>query len=130
MDVTPTNAELEEACGVVRKLLPEHRRPRWCTVLMGDPARWSRLDMDDLFRLEGTTGLVTAIDPAAISRLPELAANPAATMFRFTAAPHFARGRLQELIDKIVDDDALIVVRGGAVVLASHHASGWVVGRP
>ncbi len=125
----PTDADLAEILRVVRHFVPKPRQARWKTVLEGNPSKWSRLDMDDLFRVAEETSPVHPVEVEEELEAPDLMDDPIATLFRFSAEPYFLRGPVRHLVDAVVGDDALILVHHGRVVLASHHSSGWVVCR-
>jgi hypothetical protein len=129
MTAWPTDDDLAEVRELVRRFVPRHRQPRWLTVLEGDPAKWCRLDIDDLFRAASASGPIRSTEIAAALNAPDLIGNPHGLLLRISKPPHVLRGHVRDLVDEIVEDDALISVHRGTVVLASHHSSGWVVCR-
>lgn len=129
MNSRPSELELAEILEVVRSFIPSHRQPRWQAVLTRSPEKWARLDMDDLFRIADTNTVVRRVQIERELEADDLAANPGATLFRFSASPYVVRGLLRELVDDVVEDDAIISVNHGTVALASHHSDGWVVCR-
>lgn len=85
--------------------------------------------MDDLFRVAEVGGQIQPTEIDDVLRAPDLAGNPQSMLFRLSRAPFFLRDGVHELVDAIVEDDALVLARGGKIVLASHHSSGWIVYR-
>jgi len=129
-EAIPTTEELAEIARLVKAVVPRQRQPRWLAVLGGPPARWSRLKIDDLFRVADKISAVRSIEIDDELRTTDLARNPRATLFRLSSSPHLLRAGVRELVDAVVEDDALIVIRGTSVALASHHSDGWLVCRP
>ena len=129
MNESPTAAELEDVPRFVKRFVPKRRQARWLTVLEGTPSKWSRIDVDDLLRAAEENDSIRPTYVEEEIEAPDLAGNPSATLFRLSRRPYLLRGPVRDLVDEVVDDDALLVVHQGRVVLASHHSSGWVVCR-
>ncbi len=129
MTELPTQAELANVCQFVRRFVLKRRQARWQTGLEGKPSKWSRLDMDDLFQIAEDIGSVKQTEIDKELEAPDLAGNPMAMLFRFSVAPYFLRGCVRDLVNEVVEDDALVLAHRGEVMHASHHSSGWIVCR-
>lgn len=104
-------------------LLPKRRRARWREVLEGDPRKWKRLDMDDIF-LEA--GSLRSVDLEGARQDVRLRGNPVAIACCLTAPPHFLAGPLQEVSRGLTFQDGVVFAPDSGVVLLKHHESGWL----
>lgn len=120
-----SETEQVEIAQLVRAVVPGRRRPRWLTILGTAPPKWRTLRMDDVFESE-PSDRVMRVEIAAALAAHRFQEDVPAFLMRLSRPPHILRGRVSELVELVVDDDAIILVPDAKVAFAAHHHDGWL----